>query len=87
MAFPMLMLLGLMALIVSFGVGFILNMLTKFWMSSGVAFLAIFVYIMVKAGQGLQIGDWVLLLLLATGSFASAFAIRSLRNRGFRMFQ
>lgn len=87
MAFPMLMLLGLMALIVSFGVGFILNMLTKFWLSSGIAFLAVFIYTMLKVDQGLQVGDWVLLILLAAGSFASAFAIRTLRNRGFRMFQ
>jgi hypothetical protein len=83
----MLSLLVLLALIVSFGVGFILNMLTKFWMSSGVAFVALFIFIMVKADQSLQLFDWILLLLLAFGSFSSAFAIRTLKNRGFRMFQ
>ncbi|GAX91572.1 hypothetical protein [Effusibacillus lacus] len=83
----MIILLALLALIVSFGVGFILNMLTKFWMSSGIAFLALFVYIMLKVEQSLQLVDWILLLLVAFGAFASAFAIRTLKNRGFRMFQ
>ncbi|WP_156807411.1 hypothetical protein [Effusibacillus pohliae] len=83
----MYILLALLALIVSFGVGFILNMLTKFWMASGVAFLALFLYIMAKVDASLRPGDWILLLFLACGAFASAFTIRTLRNRGFRMFQ
>ncbi|MFC4768565.1 hypothetical protein ACFO8Q_14565 [Effusibacillus consociatus] len=83
----MIMLLALLALIVSFGAGFILNMLTKFWMSSGVVFVGLFIYIMLKVGGSLQLVDWILLLLVAFGAFSSAFAIRTLKSRGFRMFQ
>jgi hypothetical protein len=87
MEIAMLVPLVLLALILSFGVGFILNMLTKFWLTSGIAFLALFIYIMVRTKMSLQVFDWILLLLLAFGSFASGFAIRTLKNRGFRMFQ
>lgn len=87
MAVAMLVPLILMAIIVSFGVGFILNMLTKFWMSSGIAFLALLAYILLTADQGLKAFEWILITLMALGAFSSAFAIRTLRNRGFRMFQ
>ncbi|BCJ88449.1 hypothetical protein [Effusibacillus dendaii] len=83
----MIILLALLALIVSFGVGFILNMLTKFYLTSSIVFVALFIYIMVRVQGGLQGGDWLLLALLAVGSFASSMTIRTLKNRGFRMFQ
>lgn len=87
MEYVMIGLLALLGLVTSFGVGFILNMLTKFWLSSAVAFAALFAFLMAKTQGDLQIGDWILLAPVAFGAFASAFAIRTLRNRGFRMFQ
>lgn len=87
MAFPMLVLLALITLIVSFGVGFILNMMTKYWLTSGIVGLALFAFVLLKSTHALGVFIWALLALLLIGSFASGFAIRTLRNRGFRMFQ
>lgn len=86
MAFPMLMILTLLAIIVSFGVGFIFNMLTKYWLTSSIIYALALIAIPIFGRTDLGAFVWFLLVVMAAGSLGSSFAIRTLQRRGFRMF-
>lgn len=81
----MLVILSLLTLVVTFGVGFIIDMLTPWW-TSLVVYAGLVVYILIRTSGYLKPFDWTLILLGAVGATASGLVIRTLRRRGFRMF-
>ncbi|MDI3256487.1 MAG: YuiB family protein [Kyrpidia sp.] len=81
----MLVILSLLTLVVTFGLGFIIDMLTPWW-TSAVVYAALVVYVLIRTSGVLKAFDWTLVIIGAVGAVASGLVIRSLRRRGFRMF-
>lgn len=82
----LLIVLSLLALVVTFGVGFIVNMIAPWWTSSAV-YAVLILYVLAKTGGHLKAFDWTLVCIGAVGAAASGLTIRALRRRGFRMFR
>ncbi|ADG05348.1 YuiB family protein [Kyrpidia tusciae] len=81
----MLVILSLLTLVVTFGLGFIIDMLTPWW-TSLVLYAALVVYVLIRTSGALRPFDWTLVIIGAVGATASGLVIRTLRRRGFRMF-
>ncbi len=88
--------IAVLAFVLMFGVGFILNMLLKTTWFPIYGYLALMIGLLVYfewgSGNGLKgIGeygaiDWLAFLFGLTGAYVSGWAIKTLRVRGFRMF-
>jgi uncharacterized membrane protein YfhO len=86
MAVALMVILFLLFLIASFGVGFIVNMLTKryVWTSTviSVVLAGYFVFALEDLSSKLLLVTSILL-----GGIAASLTIRTLQRRGFQMFQ
>lgn len=72
-------------MVLFFGIGFILNMILKTTWFPTYAAIAVFMLAWILLG-GLKWVDIVILLSGVVGAVLSSLAIRTLRNRGYRMF-
>jgi len=97
MYLPMLFIATLLFALVAFSVGFIINMIVRIWWASIAAAL---IFIVVQVFNGGEISaqvfehgafrwfDWMLYIVFpALFCILSALSYRSLRRRGYRLFQ
>lgn len=74
-------------MVLAFGIGFILNMLAKTTWVPIVAYLLLVAYLFFfKTGGRFAWVDWVVLTSGLVGCVLSGIVIRTLRQKGFRMF-
>ncbi len=77
----------LLFLVLAFGIGFILNMLAKTtWVPTGLYLILVAYLFFFKTGGHFAWVDWVVLSSGLVGCILSGVVIRSLRQKGFRMF-
>jgi len=74
-------------MVLAFGIGFILNMLAKTTWVPIVLYLGLVAYLFFFKTQGnFAMVDWIVLSSGMVGCVLSGVVIRSLRQKGFRMF-
>lgn len=74
-------------MLLAFGIGFILNMLAKTTWLPILLYLGVVAYLFFFKTQGhFALVDWVILCAGLAGSVLSGLVIKTLRERGFRMF-
>ncbi len=78
--------LGILTLVVFYGLSFIVDMLFRRWWANLVAYLFFLVYIGFHI-RGMNAILWILVVLSLVAVLIGAWNIRQLRDRGYKMFQ
>ncbi len=78
--------LGILTLVVFYGLSFIVDMIFHRWWANLVAYLFFLVYIGFHF-RGMNIILWILVVLSLIAVILAAWNIRQLRDRGYQMFQ
>ena len=78
--------LGILTLVVFYGLSFIVDMIFHRWWANLVAYLLFLVYIGFHF-RGMNAILWILVLLSLIAVLLAAWNIRQLRDRGYKMFQ
>ncbi|MBO8171755.1 MAG: hypothetical protein H0Z33_07690 [Bacillaceae bacterium] len=68
----------------AFGIGFIINMLVKTTWFPLVIYIGLLVYVYMQ--MGMKLIDYIVLGSGLIGAVLSGWTIKTLRNRGYRMF-
>lgn len=80
------LLLSILTLVTTFGVGTALNMIFRRWWIAVVIALLLSVYILVRAGAHLIAPEWILLVIGWIGTALAAWAVRALKRNGYPLF-
>ncbi|MCL6597859.1 MAG: hypothetical protein K6T81_03880 [Alicyclobacillus macrosporangiidus] len=79
-------LLGLLAMVTTFGVGAFLNMVLRRWWVSVCLYAAFTVYVLVSVAARMSFPEWVLFLVGWLGSLLAAWTVHGLKKRGYPLF-
>jgi hypothetical protein len=79
-------LLGLLAIVSTFGIGAFLNMLCKRWWVSIAIYAAFSVYLMIVAAGHMSLAEWILYVIGWSGSALAAWTVYGLKKRGYPLF-
>lgn len=80
-------LLYVLAIVTTFGFGVAINMIFRRGWVSPVLYLLFTVYLMATAAGRMNIFEWILFIIGLIGAMLSGWAVKSLRQRGYSIFQ
>jgi len=78
--------LGVLTLIVFYGLSFIVNMIFHHWWANLIAYLLFLIYVFFHL-DSMSVILWVIVLLSLLAVIMAAWNVRQLRDRGYQMFQ
>ncbi|WP_067933093.1 hypothetical protein [Alicyclobacillus kakegawensis] len=79
-------LLGLLAIVSSFGVGAFLNMVLRRWWVSLCLDGLVTVYVLLRTGGHMAAAEWGLFAVGWLGGLLAAWLVRGLKKRGYPLF-
>ncbi|MBX5437177.1 MAG: hypothetical protein IRZ33_08165 [Alicyclobacillaceae bacterium] len=80
------LMLSVLALVTTFGVGLALNMLFRRWWMSVLLFVVLSVWLFIAAGTRMILPEWILYFVGALGVLLSVLAVRALKRSGYPLF-
>ena len=78
--------LGILTLVVFYGLSFIVNMIFHRWWANLIAYLLFLIYVFLHLDR-MNVILWVIVVLSLLAVVIAAWNVRQLRDRGYQMFQ
>lgn len=80
------LLLSLLTIVTTFGLGTTVNMIFKRWWLSMLIYGILALILVIQASFSLQVLEWVLLVIAGLGAGLSSLGTRALKKRGYPLF-
>jgi hypothetical protein len=78
--------LGLLAFLPSYGIGYLINTLSKFWASSILLYGIGMAFLIIRFATSLNTLYWVLLSIIGVAAVASAWTVKKFKQGSYKKF-